>query len=339
MAFSFDFLLNVEKLTRPAREAAEVIRGVSIELKEARKNLDALESGLGKGRGGWSGVARAAREAGVATRSQSTNLRKIADDWQKMAEKAEKAEQKKTAASEKEWAKRQRLMLREAMAQDKAAQRAAAAQERAAKRAAKEAERTAKKRKKAEDDAARSPIFGGYRSVSELLRETASQKMSGASRGLAGRVLGGPASLAMGAVGVAGDAISFGADLVSYTAEAAVNFGKMAISAQAMREQSVEGFKAIFGSAETSEHLFDNAVRIAKLTKFDTPDVVKHFNNLAPAVLALTSSPTCSPRLPTCRALAGPTSGAGTRTPCRSSTRSRPRCFRRFSRARWQGPV
>lgn len=281
MSFSFDFLLNVEKLTRPAREAAEVIHGVSVELKEARKNLDALESGLGKGRGGWSGVARAAREAGAATRSQSTDMRKIADDWQKMAEKAEKAEQRKTAAVEREAAKRERIALREAMAQDKAAQRAAAAQERAAKRAVKEEERAAKKRKKEEDNAARSPIFGGYRSVSELLRETASQKMSGASRGLAGRVLGGPASLAMGAVGVAGDAISFGADLVSYTAEAAVNFGKMAISAQAMREQSVEGFKAIFGSAETSEHLFDSAVRIAKLTKFDTPDVVKHFNNLA----------------------------------------------------------
>jgi len=299
MSFSFDFLLNVEKLTRPAREAMEAIHGVSTELKEARKNLDALESGLGKGRGGWSGVARAAREAGAATGSQSTNLRKIADDWQKMADKAEKAEQKKTAAAERESAKRERIALREAMAQDKAAQRAAAAEERAAKRALKEAERAAaaeeraakralkeaeraaKKRKKAEDEAARSPIFGGYRSVSELMRETASQKMTGMTRGLAGKALGAPASLAMGAVGLAGDAISFGADLVSYTAEAAVNFGKMAISAQAMREQSVEGFKAIFGSAETSERLFDNAVRIAKLTKFDTPDVVKHFNNLA----------------------------------------------------------
>ncbi len=281
MAFSFDFLLNVEKLTRPAREAAEVLHGFVVELKEARKNLDALESGLGKGKGGWSGVARAAREAGAATRGQSTNLRKIADDWQKMADKAERAEQKKTAALEKETAKRERAMMREAIAQVKAEQRAAAAQDRAAKRAQKEAERAAKKRKKEEDQAARSPIFGGYRSVSELMRETASQKASSMSRGIAGKVLGGPASLAMGAFSLAGDALSFGADLASYTAEAAYNFGKMAISAQAMREQSVEGFKAIFGSAETSEKLFDNAVRIAKLTKFDTPEVVAHFNNLA----------------------------------------------------------
>ena len=55
----------------------------------------------------------------------------------------------------------------------------------------------------------------------------------------------------------------------------------MAISAQALREQSVEGFKSIYGSESTAERLFSEAVKIAKTTKFDTPEVVEVFNALA----------------------------------------------------------
>lgn len=284
MAFSFDFILSVEKLTRPAREAQEALGAMVGALKDARGALDGLDGALGKSRGGWSSVTRAVKETQSAHRSESTNLRKIADDWQKMAEKAEKAEQRKTAAAAREASRREQAMIKEAAAAEKAAERKVKAEEkaerdieRARKRAEREAERAARKAERE----ARSPLFGGYSSVSGLLRGTASQKASGMARGAASALLGAPGAIAGGALDMAGSVVGFGADLASAAADAAASFGKMAISAQAMREQSVEGFQAIFGSAETSEKLFDNAVRIAKLTKFDTPEVVQHFNNLA----------------------------------------------------------
>lgn len=284
MAFSFDFILSVEKLTRPAREATEALGAMVAALKDARGALDNVDGALGKSRGGWSSVTRAVKETQSAHRSESTNLRKIADDWQKMAAQAEKAEQRKTAAAAREASRREQAMLKEAAAAEKAAERKVKAElkaerdiERARKRAEREAERAARKAERE----ARSPLFGGYSSVSGLLRGTASQKASGMARGAASALLGAPGALVGGALDLAGSAVGFGADLATAAADAAVSFGKMAVSAQAMREQSVEGFKAIFGSAETSERLFDNAVRIAKLTKFDTPEVVQHFNNLA----------------------------------------------------------
>lgn len=283
MSFSFDFLLNVEKLTRPAREAADALGVMIGALKDASKSLDGLDSALGKSRGGWSGVTRAIRESQSATRSESTNLRKIADDWQRMAERAERAEQKKTKELEREAAKRERLREREQAFIAKVAAKEIKDAEQAAKRAqieTRRAEREAKRKARQAELDARSPLFGGYSSVSNLLKGTASNKASGMARGAASALLGAPGAIAGGALDLAGSAVSFGVDLASSAADAAVSFGKMAISAQAMREQSVEGFKAIFGSAETSERLFDNAVRIAKLTKFNTPDVIKHFNNL-----------------------------------------------------------
>jgi hypothetical protein len=284
MAFSFDFILSVEKLTRPAREATEALGAMVAALKDARGALDNVDGALGKSRGGWSSVTRAVKETQSAHRSESTNLRKIADDWQKMAAQAEKAEQRKTAAAAREASRREQAMLKEAAAAEKAAERKVKAEQKAERdleRARKKAEREAERAARKAEREARSPLFGGYSSVSGLLRGTASQKASGMARGAASALLGAPGALVGGALDLAGSAVGFGADLASAAADAAVSFGKMAISAQAMREQSVEGFKAIFGSAEISEKLFDNAVRIAKLTKFDTPEVVQHFNNLA----------------------------------------------------------
>ena len=80
MAFSFDFILSVEKLTRPAREATEALGAMVAALKDARGALDNVDGALGKSRGGWSSVTRAVKETQSAHRSESTNLRKIADD-------------------------------------------------------------------------------------------------------------------------------------------------------------------------------------------------------------------------------------------------------------------
>ena len=69
--------------------------------------------------------------------------------------------------------------------------------------------------------------------------------------------------------------------LVSGSASLAYNLGKATIAAQSLREESVEGFKAIYGSSEIANTLFDEARVNAKQTKFDTADVVKIYNTLA----------------------------------------------------------
>ena len=50
----------------------------------------------------WNDASFGSTVAALMLPGRGTNMAKIADDWQKMAEKADKAEQKKTQALERE---------------------------------------------------------------------------------------------------------------------------------------------------------------------------------------------------------------------------------------------
>jgi len=63
----------------------------------------------------------------------------------------------------------------------------------------------------------------------------------------------------------------------------AFGFGKVVVEAVSMREQSIIGFEALYKGAENAEELFNQTLRIAKLTKFETKEVVESFNALASA--------------------------------------------------------
>jgi len=267
MIFAFDFQLNIERLTKPAAEAKKSVDAVTSSLRSMQKATESAEHAAGragprltKGLGG----ARAAQEA-------SASSRKIADEWQRLAAKAEREEAKITRAREREAAKRTAIAERESKAQERMWSRIAFAAQRAQDRAA--------------ERAAHKPWFGGHKSVMDLLSARATAKVSGMATGAAdfalglpGMALGGIGGLALGGIKMAAGAAL---DLVSYSADAATNFAKMAISAQALREQSVAGFTSIYGNAGVADQLFEQAVRIAKLTKFDTPEVVQRFNDLA----------------------------------------------------------
>lgn len=267
MIFAFDFQLNIERLTKPAAEAKKSVDAVTLSLRSMQKATESAEHAAGragprltKGLGG----ARAAQEA-------SASSRKIADEWQRLAAKAEREEARITRAKEREAAKRMAIAERESKAQERMWTRIAFAAQRAQDRAT--------------ERAAHKPWFGGHKSVMDLLSARATAKVSGVATGAAdfalglpGMALGGIGGLALGGIKMAAGAAL---DLVSYSADAATNFAKMAISAQALREQSVAGFTSIYGNAGVADQLFEQAVRIAKLTKFDTPEVVQRFNDLA----------------------------------------------------------
>lgn len=267
MIFAFEFQLSIDKLTAPAAEAEKSIGKVTAALAALRKATDSIDGLLGRvgsrlGRGiDGERAARAARSNGA----------KIADEWQRMAAKAEAAEARATKAAEREAQRRLAIKERESKAQERMWARIAFAAQRAQDRAA--------------EQAARKPWFGGQKSVMDLLSSRAEAKVSGlatgaadAALGLPGMLLGGVGGLALSGVkAAAGAAI----DLAKWSGEAAINFGQMAVSAQALREQSVAGFESIFGNQEVADRLFNQAVRIAKLTKFDTPEVVQRFNDLA----------------------------------------------------------
>lgn len=57
-------------------------------------------------------------------------------------------------------------------------------------------------------------------------------------------------------------------------------FAKMALDAASFREESVAGFKAVLGNAEAANTLFNHALEVAKLTKYETQDVVTMYNGL-----------------------------------------------------------
>lgn len=267
MIFAFDFQLNIERLTKPAAEAKKSVDAVTLSLRSMQKATESAEHAAGragprltKGLGG----ARAAQEA-------SASSRKIADEWQRLAAKAEREEARITRAKEREAAKRMAIAERESKAQERMWTRIAFAAQRAQDRAL--------------EQASRKSYFGGHKSIMGLLSSRAEAKVSGlataaadSALGLPGALLGGIGGLALsGVTAAAGAAV----DLAKWSGEAALSFGKMAISSQAMRENSVKGFESMYGNTELANRLVDQSIRIAKLTKFDTPEVIETFNNLA----------------------------------------------------------
>lgn len=294
MIFAFEFQLTIDKLTKPAAEAkksVDAVRSSMVAFKKATESADSATTKTSQT------TARMAKET-------ATSGRKIADEWQRMAAKVEREEQRMTSAREREAAKRQAAQEREARTTQRTQDRAAAQSVKLAEKAERqrlaviERENKAGERMwtriafasqraqdKAQAAAARKPWFGGHKSVADLLRTRGLSKIEGMATGAAdfavglpGMALGGIGGLALGGIKMAAGAAL---DLVSYSADAATNFAKMAISAQALREQSVAGFAAIYGNAGVADKLFDQAVHIAKLTKFDTPEVVQRFNDLA----------------------------------------------------------
>lgn len=277
MIFAFEFQLSVDKLTAPAAEAEKAVGKVTAALAALRKATDSIDGFLGRvgsrlGRGiDGERVARSAR----------TNMAKVADEWQRMAAKAEAAEARATKASEREAQRRLAIKEREGKAQERMWTRIAFAAQRAQDRAL--------------EQASRKSYFGGHKSIMGLLSSRAEAKVSGMATSAAESVLGMPGALLGGVGGLALSGVTAAAgaavDLAKWSGEAAFNFGKMAISAQALREQSVAGFESIFGNQEVADRLFNQAVRIAKLTKFDTPDVVQRFNDLAAGGFKATELP------------------------------------------------
>lgn len=298
----FVYSLDVRALTGPAGEASRALAALNGKLGATAKALASIEASPGAAMGK---VARASEAAAAsvgkfasasqrAAGTSSASGRRIADEWQRMAERAEKAEQRKTAALEREGAKQaaaaERMTSRRAAIEERAAQKRTAAMERESARqqaqdkrdedrTARKVERMAAKiervNKQAESQSLRRQ-YGGAQSFRELLTNTAESRAGGIRSSIASGIIGGPSALAMGAVSAVGSG-------VSWVASAAYDFGRMAVNAQAMRESSVEGFKAIYGTAEIGNDLFNAAREAAKKTKFDTADVVRDYNTIAAA--------------------------------------------------------
>jgi len=301
-ALHFVYSLDVRAATGPAGELSRALTTLNGKLGATAKALASIEASPGAAMGK---VARASEAAAAsvgkfaaasqrAAGTSSASGRRIADEWQRMAERAEKAEQRKTAAMEREGAKQaaaaERMTSRRAAIEERAAQKRTAAMERESARQQaqdkRDEDRTARKvermaqriervNKQAESQSLRRQ-YGGAQSFRELLTNTAESRAGGIRSSIASGIIGGPSALAMGAVSAVGSG-------VSWVAEAAYGFGKMAVNAQAMRESSVEGFKAIYGTAEIGNELFEAARVAAKKTKFDTADVVRDYNTIAAA--------------------------------------------------------
>ncbi len=74
---------------------------------------------------------------------------------------------------------------------------------------------------------------------------------------------------------------SFGLSLLDGITDAGKEFGTLLVDGVAFRAEVNEGFKAVYGSAQGASDLFDHTLEIAKLTKFETRQVVDLFNDLA----------------------------------------------------------
>lgn len=291
-------LAFVNEISAPAKEMTRDVRELTGSLKELQQTMDKMKPiNLSKtmSGGGSGGLAK-----------QTSDLQKFADMWQRIGLKMQRDQaaaqqkaaneyakfwEKALAGQEKAipkgfasmWQKIGMRMQKDAATAAKAAEpgitksfadmwqriglKMMADQTKAQKAAAAAAAREA-------DRASHKSYFGGHRSVRELLRARASSKMSGLATGAADALLNAPGAMVGGAFGALG-AVAEG------TAKIAYNFAKAAISAQSMREDSVSGFTAIFGSATEANRLFDVARTAAKQTKFDTADVVRDFNTLA----------------------------------------------------------
>ena len=135
--------------------------------------------------------------------------------------------------------------------------------------------------KAAEAAAAQSPWFGGKRNVMDLFSPAHRPKSQAwpHRRGFAlasGHGAGGIGGLAVGVKMAGGRCSARSRELQRRCRD---ELAKMAISARRRCEQSIASFAAVYGNQGVAEKLFDQSVRIAKLTKFDTPEVVDVMNN------------------------------------------------------------
>lgn len=83
-----------------------------------------------------------------------------------------------------------------------------------------------------------------------------------------------------GILGALSGGLSFVGDIAGGLFDAAASFGKMALSGISFREDTSVAFKQLLGTAEAADALFENSLRVAKLTKFETRDVVNLYTEL-----------------------------------------------------------
>ncbi len=246
-------LAFVNNISTPARQMTGSVVTLTKALKELQGVADKLKPinlpGINV-KGG--GVAKA-----------SSDMAKFANMWTKIGARMQKDQTAALKAAEPGVSKEFANMW------GRIGQRMASDQTKAMNKAAKDAQR-------ASAAAAHKPYFGGHKSLGNLFAARAEHKTSGLATGAADAILGAPGRILSGAVGAIGS-------IIEGTTTMAYNFGKAAISAQAMREDSVSGFTAVFGNAEEANRLFDAARTAAKQTKFDTGDVVRDFNTIAAA--------------------------------------------------------
>lgn len=179
-----------------------------------------------------------------------------------------RAEQQRNREEERFSAYRIRLARKEATEKIRESDRALRAELKAAAAGA-----------KAREKASHKYYFDGETSFGGLYRKQHESQVGGLASSVAGGLTplsmagkgAGLLSTAAGAVGVAGVGV----------AGFAVSLGSAAVSAQSMRESSVEAFKAIYGVAANADKLFDSARVAAQQTKFDTKDVIGIYNTLA----------------------------------------------------------
>lgn len=187
-----------------------------------------------------------------------------------------RAEQQRNREEERFSAYRIRLARKEATEKMRESDRAMRAELRAISTAAKAAAR-------AREKASHKYYFGGETSFGSLYRRQHEGQVGGLASSLASSVAGSltPLSLAGKGAGLLGTAAGAVADAGVGVAGFALSLGSAAVSAQSMRESSVEAFRAIYGVAANVDKLFDSARFAAQQTKFDTKDVVGIYNTLA----------------------------------------------------------
>lgn len=256
----------VDHVSGPSKAMAQNVRALRNELKalqeQAANTKVALPAAMGGGRRGGGGAS-----------GETAQMRAFAAMWGQIGRKmqAQETQAQKTF---------DRLRLAEARAQ-----------ERATAKAERDAVRVAKAQAKAQEQAARMPWFGGHKSVTDLLGARAKSKMSGMATGAADALLDLPGRMLSGAGSAVGGALGVMGSMAEGAAGLAYNLGKAAVSAQAMREDSVVAMTQLFGSsakanelfdiARQANELFDIARQAAKETKLDTEDMIGYYTTLA----------------------------------------------------------
>lgn len=262
---------NIDK---KATGDAAAVRALRAEVKGLQADLKAV--------GGMQSILRGAGAARAgAGSSRGGVFGPTTDGWSRAQGAADryaramgKAQSQAIAMDQRRAALAQRQAARAAAQEAREEQQFSAYRLRLNRKEEAEKAREAKRAAAAAEKAAHKSYYGGEKSLSGLFGKRADHKMSNFATGAADAILDAPGRIVSGALG------GIGAAVVG-TASMAFNFGKAAVAAQAMREESVEGFTAIFGSSKKANELFDAARDAAKMTKFDTKDVVKDFNTLA----------------------------------------------------------